>query len=240
MKSFNYYYINYCIKKIIDGLPSLENGVFLDLGCGGRPYHKYYEGMYPTVIEADYEKRSNEINLILDAQKIPLKDSTVDVILFSEVIEHLPDHRLAMDEITRVLKDGGFLIITWPFMFSMHELPWDYYRITEYGMKKLSDDAGLHLLRLYRRGGVFSLFFVLVIQIILFGLAFFERVPLLGMLFRFINRAFSYPVLSLGNSIISILAHRLGKPVSEYGEGLSGVGHLRLWTLGYVALMKKT
>jgi len=47
-----------------------------------------------------------------DAQKMPLADSSVDVVVFSEVIEHLLQPELAVWDIARVLKPGGVLVMT--------------------------------------------------------------------------------------------------------------------------------
>jgi ubiquinone/menaquinone biosynthesis C-methylase UbiE len=50
------------------------------------------------------------------AQKLPLKSKTFDIVICSEVLEHLPDDSIALKEITRVLKDNGIIIITVPYM----------------------------------------------------------------------------------------------------------------------------
>ena len=77
--------------------------------------------------------------------------------LFSEVVEHVPDAPKALAEIARVLRPGGALLITWPFVYMMHEVPNDYARYTEFGMARLLASNGLKFEALARRGGALAL-----------------------------------------------------------------------------------
>jgi SAM-dependent methyltransferase len=69
---------------------------------------------------------TKHIDLICDIAKIPEEDNSFDVILCSEVFEHLPDPILALDEFARLLKPGGLLIITAPFASFVHFAPYHY------------------------------------------------------------------------------------------------------------------
>lgn len=70
-----------------------------------------------------------------------IEDNTYDVIVMMEVLEHIPDPSMAMAELKRILKPGGMLLGSTPFLFPIHDAPHDYYRYTIYGLK--------HLLREY-------------------------------------------------------------------------------------------
>lgn len=62
---------------------------------------------------------------------------TYDVIFVSEVLEHVKEPRAAVDNLYASLKPGGLLIITTPFIFPIHESPYDHYRYTRHGLAHL-------------------------------------------------------------------------------------------------------
>jgi len=65
------------------------------------------------------------------------KDEKFDVVVIAEVLEHLHSPHLAIDNIYKILHNGGRLILTVPFIFPIHERPYDYYRYTRYGLEYL-------------------------------------------------------------------------------------------------------
>lgn len=69
---------------------------------------------------------TSKIDLVCDIVNIPEPDASFDVILCSEVFEHLPDVQKALDEFSRLLKPGGKLIITAPFASFVHFAPYHY------------------------------------------------------------------------------------------------------------------
>lgn len=64
-------------------------------------------------------------------------EGTFDVVVMSEVLEHLHSPHLAVDNLRKALNRGGTLILTAPFMFPIHERPNDYFRFTRYGLAHL-------------------------------------------------------------------------------------------------------
>ena len=69
---------------------------------------------------------TTRIDLICDITSIPEPDASFDVILCSEVLEHIPDPLLAIDELSRLLKPGGKLILTAPFASMVHFAPYHF------------------------------------------------------------------------------------------------------------------
>jgi len=69
---------------------------------------------------------TSKIDLVCDIVNIPEPDASFDVILCSEVLEHLPDAVKALDEFTRLLKPRGRLILTAPFASLVHFAPYHY------------------------------------------------------------------------------------------------------------------
>ncbi len=69
---------------------------------------------------------TSKIDLVCDIVNIPEPDASYDVILCSEVFEHLTDPLKALDEFRRLLKPDGKLIITAPFASFVHFAPYHY------------------------------------------------------------------------------------------------------------------
>lgn len=109
----------------------------LNIGSGTSPYIDHF----PNSVNLDIEK-SGFVDILGDAQNLPFKDKTFEVILATEILEHLKEPQKAIDEMKRVCKNNGKLILTTRFIFPLHDTPNDYYRYTKYGLR--------HLLREWR------------------------------------------------------------------------------------------
>jgi len=102
--------------------------------------------------EWDYSKIDYKGDII----NIPCKNNEFDVILLTEVLEHLPEPYLALKELNRVLKKGGKIYLTIPFCFGEHETPYDYYRYTSHGLKYLLEKSDFKVNSIEKRGGYFK------------------------------------------------------------------------------------
>lgn len=77
------------------------------------------------------------VHIAADAQKLPFKDSSCDAVICETSLEHIKDPALAVQEMHRVLKSGGLVYITVPFVYGFHDSPGDYYRWTKEGIREL-------------------------------------------------------------------------------------------------------
>jgi SAM-dependent methyltransferase len=82
-------------------------------------------------------QRGTGVRIIGDAQALGVRDASFDVVLCTEVLEHLPEPQRAIDEMFRVLVPGGRLLLTTRFLFPIHDAPHDYFRFTKYGLRHL-------------------------------------------------------------------------------------------------------
>lgn len=81
-------------------------------------------------------------DLQLDVRAMPsIEDGAFDCVLCSGVLEHVDEYRAALDEITRILRHGGTLLLGLPFRQPIHLAPLDFWRFTEHGIRHLLDDA---------------------------------------------------------------------------------------------------
>lgn len=136
------------LRKAISSLPQ---GRVLDIGCADRwvetalpPGTEYIALDYPTTGAGMYGARPD---LFGDASCLPLGDATVDTVVMLEVLEHLRHPRQALAEIARVLRPGGRLLMSMPFLYPIHDAPHDYQRLTVHGLVRDIDEAGLRLER---------------------------------------------------------------------------------------------
>jgi len=107
-------------------------GRTLDVGAQAGPYAVHF----PNRVALDI-RRGPGVQLVGDAQLLGIADATFDVVLCTEVLEHLPEPQKAIDEFERVLKPGGTLLLTTRFIFPIHDAPHDYFRYTKYGLRYL-------------------------------------------------------------------------------------------------------
>lgn len=82
------------------------------------------------------------IDYVGSVTSVPLADSSVDLVITQEVLEHVDDPFLAMREIYRILKPEGKAYVQLPFMIGFHPCPNDYWRFTHQGIEQLAHQAG--------------------------------------------------------------------------------------------------
>jgi SAM-dependent methyltransferase len=107
----------------------------LDLGCGNSPY----AALFPNRMCLDIRRRPGAA-IVCDAHYLPFMTGSFDLILSTEVLEHTLEPQRIVDEIRRVLRPGGRVLLTTRFIFPLHDVPGDYYRFTNYALAHLFRD----------------------------------------------------------------------------------------------------
>lgn len=152
------YWTRSSILRSIKGFRPLLKGTFLDVGCGLMPYKSILTSA-PSQIEKyigldiNSEIYVADVDLRWDGKKIPLPDASIDCAMATEVLEHCPDPILVLREVRRVLKPGGLIFFTVPFIWPIHDAPHDYYRYTPFVLERLLKDADLEDIKLRALGG---------------------------------------------------------------------------------------
>ena len=91
-------------------------------------------------------------DVFADAARLPISDASVDVVVCLEVLEHVSQPQAALAEFVRVLKPGGVMLFSMPFMYPIHDAPHDFQRLTEHGLRRDLDAAGFDIVRLEKSG----------------------------------------------------------------------------------------
>lgn len=134
-------------------------GRCLDVGCGNQPYKSLLLKPPFTVTEVlgidqkDYSFNGINPDLYWVSGKIPAPDNSFESSICTEVLEHCPNASTILREIYRVLKPGGCLLITVPFLWPLHEVPNDWCRYTPFSFKHLLENEGFNILSMRPLGG---------------------------------------------------------------------------------------
>ncbi len=132
-------------------------GKLLDLGCGNVPFYQAYKENVTDNICVDWENtlhRNEYLDFECDLTKpLPFDKGEFDTIILSDVLEHIPNPDHLWNEMSRVLAQGGKIIISVPFYYWLHERPNDYYRYTEFALRRFVENSGLTLIQLEPIGG---------------------------------------------------------------------------------------
>lgn len=138
----------------------------LDIGAGGCPYRKLfthcrYEAQDATPLD-DVQIRQGgygQLDYVCDAASIPVADGSFDVVLCTEVLEHVPEPIRVVREMGRVLRPGGIAVITAPLGSGLHQEPHHYYGgYTPWWYRRFLDEAGFEEIEVIPNDGSFSHF----------------------------------------------------------------------------------
>ena len=124
----------------------------LDVGCGSKPYQDCFPLVSAYIgIEVEtsgHDHKNSIVDFFYDGLNIPFTNESFDSVVCFEVLEHVNDPKAILDEVNRVIKDDGSLLISVPFLFGEHEEPYDFQRFTSFGLVKLLNDTGFSMVSL--------------------------------------------------------------------------------------------
>jgi SAM-dependent methyltransferase len=138
-------------------------GILLDLGCGNSPLYPVYKDRVSDILCVDWENtlhQRHHVDLEHDLNRpLPIQSASFDTILLTDVLEHIEQPDAILHEISRLLRPQGIAIIGVPFMYWVHEQPYDYGRYTEFRLANMAKSAGMNVITLYPYGGAFDVIF---------------------------------------------------------------------------------
>ena len=146
------------LKRI---LPTLRGRV-LDVGCGQTPYRHWLVGASEYVgLDVTPDSRAD---IVVEPGTVwPFANASFDAILATQVLEHVRDFDNVLREIDRVMKPGGTVVISVPFIYNEHGVPEDFRRFSAYGGSDLIPNAW-DVTEVVRLGGAGSTLGVLLLD----------------------------------------------------------------------------
>lgn len=127
--------------------------ITLDVGCGSCPYAQAVRQAFHSdfYIGIDVAPTDNTI-LVADARMLPFADAAADLVVSFDAIQHFAESERTLDEIARVLRVDGYVLLTFPFLYAECDFH-DFQRWTIEGMSDALTRRGLHPVSCKRRGG---------------------------------------------------------------------------------------
>jgi SAM-dependent methyltransferase len=153
-----------------------------------------------------------------EAGRLPFARSSFDLVLCTEVLEHVPDPHATLQEIRRTLKLSGSLVLSTPLTWGVHE-PRDFHRWTDSGLRNLLGSHGFTVVDLRPRGGILLCLsaLLLVVPWQVFGAATERR---------------AWQTALFATTYLLLL------PLAMLLAALDGLDRRRHFTQGYVALCR--
>ena len=156
-------WIEETLKKIPAGL------TILDAGAGESQFKKFCShlkyiaqdfGEYHGAGEVGLQTGTwdnTKLDIVSDIMSIPLPDHSVDAIMCTEVLEHIPDPLRAIKEFARLIKSGGYLLITAPFASLTHFAPYHFASgLSRFFYEKFLPENGFEIKDLQLNGNFFE------------------------------------------------------------------------------------
>jgi ubiquinone/menaquinone biosynthesis C-methylase UbiE len=142
--------------RVTNSYKSYLRGHLVDLGCGNVPYYQWYKDQVDQITCIDWPQTihtAKHVDIFANLnQSLPLEDNSVDCVFCTSVLEHICEPLILLSEIKRVLTPNGYLVLSVPFLYNLHEEPCDYYRYTPYSLEYLAEKAGLEIVTIEHYG----------------------------------------------------------------------------------------
>lgn len=133
---------NHTLEAIQTLTANNQNVSLVDFGCGDMPYRSIIEPMVNKYMGVDLKTNPLADHFINHDSKTTLPDSSADIVLSNQVLEHVDSPQGYLQEAMRILKPGGHIILTTHGYWYYHPTPNDYWRWTSAGLKKIIEHEG--------------------------------------------------------------------------------------------------
>ena len=195
-------------KGIKQNAPQLT-GRLMDFGCGRKPYENLFqvnEYIGVDVKTSGHDHASSKVDVFYNGKTLPFADNSFDSVFCAEAIEHIFNPDEVLLEIKRVMKNGGRILLTAPFCWNEHEIPFDYARYSSFGISHLLEKQGFKIITLHKSGNFMRTIFQMT------ALYFFELFKKKGKAGYVLSLIFTAPI----NIIASLLLPLFPKNNSLY------------------------
>ncbi len=136
------------LSSAIQEFAASVSGRTLDIGCGTKPYQKYFACSEYVGLEFDtgIDQDKKEADYYYSGDRFPFEDASFDSAVCNQVLEHIFNPEDFLSEVNRVLKLNSKLLLTVPFIWDEHEQPFDYARYSSFGLKHLLEKKGFKVI----------------------------------------------------------------------------------------------
>lgn len=221
-RSSTYIHYHFLQSDIHEALSQYARGILLDLGCGNKPYEEQYGQTCERSIGCDViQSSNNRADLLCEATSLPFTKNLFNTVFCTQVMEHVFDHGKLLSECHRVLKSDGYLVLTVPFCWELHEEPFDFFRFSKHGLQQLFEDAGFTDITIKPNGGKWAAAFQMLLNTVYSS-------------FRNKNRTWRSRLVKLLFS-----EFKLTWLINKFAIWLDKKDNDEIWTLNYLVIAKK-
>lgn len=136
------------IDKIIDTCLPPGNGLLaLDYGCGNMPYRPLFDQAGVEYMGADYSDNEMASVVVSLSGDVERRDQSCDIVVSTQVLEHVQDPKRYLAECYRLLRPGGRLVLSTHGYWLYHPDPTDFWRWTKDGLRLITEEAGFRIVR---------------------------------------------------------------------------------------------
>jgi SAM-dependent methyltransferase len=154
------YSVRKLLQKAIDKKICLFKGVLVDLGCGEMPYKEYILDRNKKItkyigidIDNNQYHKTVKPDMFWNGRSIDLENEKVETVIATELFEHVENLDEILKESFRILKKDGVIFFTVPFIWPLHEIPFDQYRYTPYSLERVLSQSGFKDIVIIPMGG---------------------------------------------------------------------------------------
>lgn len=133
------------LKIFIQRCKTNNSLTILDYGCGTSPYKNLFNNVVRRYIRVDIDRSLDADFLVSEDEKVPLKENSIDLILSTQVLEHIQHPDFYLSECMRLLKRSGLLLLSTHGLWPYHAYPSDYHRWTKSGLENEIKSQGFKI-----------------------------------------------------------------------------------------------
>lgn len=143
------FWIRRRLKAAVRSAAAHARGKTLDVGCGSKPHLQAFRSTssyWGLEYSPSSGYRDTRADVYGDAAAMPVRTSSVDTVLATELLEHVPDPGAVVAEFARILRPGGLVITTAPFFFPTHDRQ-DFFRFGPAAVAEMMRRSGIDVVQ---------------------------------------------------------------------------------------------
>ena len=131
-------FIDYYISRISNELDGIDSLKVLNVGAGGT-VETYLKTKFNFVrsIDVDVNRKPDQVIDVCDLDQLKDLTFTPQLICMFEVLEHTKNPINAIQNLYEIIDENSYVMLSTPFIFHIHDEPYDFFRFTKYGLEIL-------------------------------------------------------------------------------------------------------
>jgi len=191
-------------KNFFSSIPMTGLDIY-DFGCGSKPYEVFAgENKY---IGIDIDKKNIKADIFSSIDSVPVEDEKADIVCSFYVLEHVYNPIEVLREKFRILRPRGRMFMLVPLYWEEHEQPYDFWRYTQFSLRKMLKDAGFSDIEIKAINGNWAIFGMHLVRLLNSRRYTRLLVPLLNFLFFKLDQKSLVKAHKAGRSVTNVMTY---------------------------------